>query len=208
MPKQKPELTRADCQYRSFQVPMEVRASDEQEYIIEGYAAKWAEYNLWDKYYERIEPNAFDSADLSDVVLRFDHEGHVYARTSNGTVRLEIHKADDGGLWFQGDLSKTQSARGMHEEIKAELVTKMSWAFTIKNAHDEYFRDDEGKVIKIVRVITDVDKVYDVSPVSVPANDKTDVSARSWVDGVIAQESRREQQRKRLALQIEIEKGK
>ena len=208
MTKQKPELTRADCQYRTFQAPIEVKADSEQEYIIEGYAAKWAEYNLWDKYYERIDVNAFDSADLSDVVFRYDHEGHVYARTSNGTLKLGIDKSEEGGLRVWADLSKTQSARGMHEEINAALVTKMSWAFTIKNAHDEYFRDDEGKVTKIVRVITDVDKVYDVAPVSIPANDKTDVSARSWVDGVIAQESRREQQRKRLALQIQIEKGK
>lgn len=208
MPKQKPELTRADCQYRSFQVPMEVRASDDQEYIVEGYAAKWMEYNLWSKYFERIDSKAFDAADMTDVVFRYDHEGHVYARTSNGTLKLEIDKSEEGGLRVWADLSKTQAARDMYEEISAGLVTKMSWAFTVKNANDEYHRDDEGKVTKIVRAITDVDKVYDVAPVSIPANDKTDVSARSWVDGVIAQESRREQQRKRLALQIQIEKGK
>lgn len=207
MPKQKPELTRADCIYKDFQVPLELRA-DGEEYIIEGYAAKWGEYNIRSKYYERIDANAFDSADMSDVVLRYDHKGRVFARTKNGTLKLEIDKSENGGLRVWADLSTTKRSKEMYEEIKAGLIDKMSWAFTIKKENDEYHRDEEGRVVRITRAITEVDKVYDVSPVSIPANDKTDVSARSWVDGVIAQESRREQQRKRLALQIEIEKGK
>jgi hypothetical protein len=75
----------------------------------------------------------------------------------------------------------------MFESIKAGLVTQMSWAFTI--AEEEY---DEKKHLRSIRK---VNKVYDVSAVSIPANPNTDISARSYWDGVIEEERRSERER-------------
>ena len=75
----------------------------------------------------------------------------------------------------------------MYESIKAGLVTQMSWAFTIG--------DEEYDEKKHTRTIRKVKKVFDVSAVSIPANPNTDISARSYFDGVIEEERRRERER-------------
>jgi len=153
----------------------------EQEYRVEGYATTFTPYLLWEydgvKYYEEIDSRAFDEADMSDVIMQYDHEGKVLARTSNGSL---VIKTDDRGLFISADLSKSTAAREMHEEIKAALVTKMSWAFTV--AEESY--NSETRTRKILKV----KKVYDVSAVSIPANDGTEISARSFLDGVIEKE--------------------
>ena len=102
---------------------------------------------------------------MSDVIMQYDHSGKVLARTSNKTLNVET---DERGLLMYADLSKSTAAKEMYEEIQVGLVTKMSWAFTVED--DEFDRDTRTRVIKKVK------KVYDVSAVSVPANDGTDIS--------------------------------
>lgn len=150
----------------------------------------------WDgvKYYEVIDRHALDEADLSDVIMQYDHQGKVLARLSNGTLGLE---ANDKGLFIYADLSKSQAAKELYEEIRNGLVTKMSWAFTV--AEDEYNRETRTRTIKKIK------KVYDVSAVSVPANGDTDISARSWLDGVIDAEKREALERRKKIIKLLID---
>lgn len=150
----------------------------------------------WDgvKYYEVIDRHALDEADLSDVIMQYDHQGKVLARLSNGTLGLE---ANDNGLFIYADLSKSQAAKELYEEIRNGLVTKMSWAFTV--AEDEYNRETRTRTIKKIK------KVYDVSAVSIPANSDTDISARSWLDGVIEVERREALERKKRIIKLLID---
>lgn len=126
--------------------------------------------------------------------MQYDHSGKVLARTSNKTLILE---RDDKGLLIYADLSKSQAAREMYDEINNELVTRMSWAFTV--AEDSYDRETR------TRTILKVKKVYDVSAVSIPANDGTEITARSYVDGVIDIEKQEllEQRRKQFVFETE-----
>lgn len=187
-------------EYRSMAPLVVQRAQDgEYNYHAIGYATTFdTPYLLyeWDgiKYYEQVSSNALDGADLSDVVCRFDHEGHVYARTKNGTLMLIV---DGHGLMTDIDLSTTEAARQMHEEIRTGLIDKMSWAFTV--AEDAYNSETR------TRTILKIKKVYDVSPVTFPADADTDISARSFVDGVIAKETaeRLERRRKQMSLLID-----
>lgn len=171
-------------------IPMsgfEVRAHDDdgkEKCNVRGYASTFEQYELFDdgdrKYFERIEPTAFEGCDMSDVVFRKDHEGTVFARTSNGALSLSV---DKHGLLTDTDLSRTASARAMYEEICAGCYTQMSFAFVV--AEDRIEKDEDKNYI---RVITKLAKLYDVSPVSFPANPGTDIYARSRFDGVIAAE--------------------
>ena len=187
-------------EYRS----MELSMPDETEYRVEGYASTFEPYVLFSEdgidYSERIEPTAFDEADLTDVVFRIDHTGPVYARTSAGSVQLFV---DEHGLGNVTDLSRTQKARDLYEEIKAGNYPKMSFAFTV--AEDRYDRASHTRVIERIA------KVYDISPVSFPANPGTELSARDWFDGVIELEKaerlereRQEQEKRKLQLKIRI----
>lgn len=169
------------------------------EYYIEGFATTFDKpYLLYEydgnKYFEVIDRHALDEADMLDVILQYDHQGKVLARKSNKTLGVE---ATDKGLFVYADLSKSQAAKEMYEEINNGLVTKMSWAFTV--AEDSYDRDTR------TRKILKVKKVYDVSAVSIPANGDTEISARSWLDGVIEAEKQELLERQK---QLDIAKAK
>ena len=173
-----------------IQLPeIQFRASEEEEYIVEGYATTYNDpYVMYEwegkKYKEQVDRDALLEADMRDVIFLYNHEGMVFARQSNGTLQLS---SNDKGLYIRADLSSTEASRQMYESIKAGLVTQMSWAFTI--GEEEY---DETSRLRMIRKVK---KVYDVSAVSIPANPNTDISARSYWDGVIDEERRRERER-------------
>lgn len=164
------------------------------EYYVEGYASTFDDpYVLFEdfdgnEYREIIAPTAFADADMTDVIMQFDHSGKVLARMSNGTLIVE---PDEHGLFVAADLSGSQASRDLYEEITNGLVTRMSWAFMI--AADEYDRETR------TTTITRVKKVYDVSAVSLPADPNTEISARNLLNGVIEQ-SRKELARRKGAL--------
>lgn len=188
-------------QYRTLSVPLKPFSEVEKrakrfdtEFYIEGYASTFNDpYMLFrdfngNEYWEVISPDAFTDADMADVILQFDHEGRVYARMSNGTLIVE---PDEHGLFVAADLSRTENARQLFEEIKSGMITGMSWAFTV--AADEYDRDTRTTTITRVR------KVFDVSAVSIPADPNTEISARNLLNGEI-ERTRKEFARRRLAL--------
>ena len=173
---------------------------------VEGYAARYETYLLYDdgdygKTFERFEPGCFDGCDMGDVIFQFDHQGRVFARTTNRTLIVE---PDGAGLFMAADLDRTDLARGLYDDIDAKMVTKMSWRFRVGDYHIE--RTEGSRDITIVH--TRVPKIYDVSAVSIPANNDTVINARSWVDGVIAQETRREveldERRRKLRLKLAL----
>ena len=196
-----------DREYRSMELRvLALEGTEDPSYMVEGYASTFEPYKLLSidgaDYYERIEPTAFDDADLSDVVFRIDHEGRVYARTSAGTVQL-WH--DDHGLGQRTDLSKTQAAREVFADIEAGNYPKMSFAFTV--AEDHFDKATH------TRVIDRIAKVFDVSPVSFPANPTTElsVSTRDYFNGVIEAEKaerlereKREKQKQKIRILMEI----
>ena len=187
-------------------IPAEANKRFDTDYYVEGYATTFEDpYVLWEydwvQYKEVIDRHALDGADLSDVIMQYDHGGRVFARTGKSNTLLI--EPQEHGLFMAADLSKTEQARSMHEDIAAGLVTKMSWAFTVQE--DSYDRDTH------TRRILKIKKVYDVSAVSFPANPSTDISARSWLDGVIeaekaerlaAQAAERRKQRLRVYLEV------
>ena len=177
---------------REYRAVVNIAPSQEKNsYAVEGYATTWNCYELYNdgeyRVLEQILPTALNGADLSDVILRYDHTGPVFARTSNGTLTLTT---DEHGILIKADLGKTERARQMHEEIKTGMITKMSWAFTVT---DDSWLEESGQS---TRTIKQIGKVYDVAPVSIPANDGTEISARCLADGAIrrhdAEEVRRE----------------
>ena len=174
-------------EYRRMILNVEPAAESETDsYNVRGYATTFNEkYTLFDtKDYridEQVDPHAFDSCDMRDVIFQYDHEGRVFARTSNDTLKLT---ADAHGLEVNAYLGGTEIGRNLYEEIKGGYTSKMSFGFHV-NADDIAEEERDGKTI-YVRTIKEVDKLFDVSAVSMPANDGTEISARSLKDGAIA----------------------
>ena len=177
-----------DREYRSMELRVN-QAEETPSYEVKGYASTFEPYLMFtdedgNEYFEQIDPHAFDEADLSDVVFRIDHEGAVYARTSAGTVEVWT---DEHGLGNRADLSKTQKARDLYEDIKVGNYPKMSFAFTV--AEDHFDRATH------TRIIDRIAKVFDVSPVSFPANPTTELHVRDYFNGVIEMEKAAEAER-------------
>ena len=159
---------------------------EEKKEMVEGYASTFEEYTLMDfgdeEWRERIEPDAFKDADMSDVVFLRDHTGRVYARTKNNTISII---PDEKGLFTITDLSRTAAARGMYEDIAEGNYSQMSFAFTVAEQHFDESKEGEKRIY--TRIIDRIKKVYDISAVAFPANPTTDigVSLRSVFDGGI-----------------------
>ena len=176
-------------EYRSMPVMAVARAEGEEtpSFKVRGYASTFEEpyvlYEDWDgnKFYEVIDAHAFDEADMSDVIMQYDHEGMVFARTRNNSLKIEI---DDHGLLIEADLSLTQDSRRMWEAIDTGLVDRMSFCFVIAEDGEKY--DKATKTSRILKI----SKVYDVSSVSIPANPGTEISTarKRFLDGVIQEE--------------------
>lgn len=209
-------MIKEDREYRSFEIQKRAKQEgEESSYLVEGYASTFEEYDLYEDdnviYRERIEPTAFNEADLSDVVFLIDHTGRVYARTKNGTVTLSI---DDVGFFQKTDLSKTSSSRAAYEDIEAGNYYQMSFAFTV--AADRYEeKRSEGQKTIYTRIIDRIKKVYDISAVSFPANPTTNigVATRAAFDGAIekltaerleSEAHRNEEARKRLGIKFKL----
>ena len=178
--------------YRHF----EVRAQEEEGMFVDGYAAVFYHSTVmfeYDgvEYKEVISRGAFDKAQMTDVVMNFDHQGKPVARTKNSTLNLTI---DNVGLKVKADLSGTQEARTLYEEIKAGYIDKMSFAFTV--ADESYDKATH------TRSINSIKRLYDVAAVSIPAYDSTSIQARSFF------EAEAEKERAEARKQLELAKAK
>lgn len=206
-----------DREYRNFNGFALKRAEGEDSFIVEGYASTFESYQMADfgdeEWREQIMPEAFNEADMTDVVFLRDHAGQVFARTKNNTIAI---LPDERGLFTRTNLSSTSASRGMYEDIEAGLYSQMSFAFTVDKQHFEEKLAEDGKRI-ITRFIDSIKKVYDISAVAFPANPTTDIgiSTRSIFDGAIEElraerleekRAKNEEARKRLAVKFKLEK--
>lgn len=185
------EKVNSGREYRRMEIRVRAVAEEnpEPDYTVEGYACTFNEpYELWsfDGYTvrEQVDPDAFNECDMSDVIMQFDHQGRVFARLSNNTLQL---KTDEHGLHMTANLGGTETGRQLYDEIKGGYITKMSFGFTVDEDKWEATENCETGTVDVLRTITKIRKLYDVSAVSLPANDGTEISARSWCDGVIAE---------------------
>lgn len=173
-------------EYRNMEIRAEQREEGDEAKVVTGYASTFDEpYTLYesDKYIfqEVVDKNAFDNTDMSDVIMQYDHEGRVFARQSNNTLEVQ---PDAKGLYIKADLGGTELGRQLYDEIRGGYTNKMSFGFTVDQDDWLDTKAEDGRDLT-VRTIKAIRKLYDVSAVSIPANDATSISVRSLVDGEI-----------------------
>ena len=144
--------------------------NDEEGMIVEGYAAVFDTVTDLGWIKEVIDRNAFDKADMSDIVMKYNHENSVLpmARTRGGSLEFTI---DEHGLRIRAKLPDTSVNRDIYTLIKEKVLNKMSFAFTVKRQEYDYETD--------TRKILEFDKIFDVSVVDVPAYETTEIYARN-----------------------------
>ena len=176
----------------------ELRAlENEEKMIVEGYAVVFDSITDMGYRKELIDRNAFNGCDMSDVCMKYNHEDNVLimARTRNNSLQLII---DDRGLKIRAELLDTQNNKDIYKMIKARLLDKMSFSFTVSSEDIDYETD--------TRKVTGIDKLYDVSVVDVPAYDTTEISARNKEQ--FEKEKRQYEEDKKQYRKLELEKKK
>lgn len=151
---------------------------EEEKMIVEGYPIVFDKeafigFDDWG-WFEKVDRNAFENADMSDVVLRYNHNDLgfvILARTRNNSLQLSI---DDKGVFMHAELIDTTTNRDIYKMVKSELLTEGSFAFTISDETEEII---DGKAH---RTIKGVGKLFDVSICDNGAyGDLTEIYARS-----------------------------
>lgn len=208
-------------QYRDIDVSSFERRSEDEGKTVTGYATVFnTEYELYRisepgfvyVVREKVDPSAFAETDMRDVIMQYNHEGRVFARTSNGTLTVA---PDDVGLRIRADLGGTELGRQVYEEIDGGYTTKMSFGFRVakdeRNTSEKKDEETGITTVNVVRTILSFEKLFDVSAVSLPANDATSISARSFSEGVIREvkeeilkREKRERQKRRIKILTEV----
>lgn len=184
-------MSKANREYRDMVLEIEAEEPSEEkeeERVVTGYATTFDEpYTLIeDKDFvirEVVDRNAFSDTDMSDVIMQYDHEGRVFARIKNNTLAVE---PNDHGLFIRANLGGTELGRQLYDEIKGGYTDKMSFGFTVREDEWSKDTDEHGRTVSERRILS-VGKLFDVSAVSIPANNMTELSVRNLTDGVIEQ---------------------
>lgn len=144
---------------------------------------------------EEISPRAFDRTDMSDVVLNFNHDNSLLlAGTRNGSLSLDVR---EDGLFQSASIVNTTQGEDVIKLVENGLIRSMSFSFTIADGGEEWTTRNG----KEHRLITDIDRLYDVSLVTFPAYPQTSAWMRN--EDSLAEEhkaliERRREQDKRM----------
>lgn len=172
-------MDKSKREYRNMTMQIrEANEGEEDRKIVVGYASTFDEpYQLYAgegwQLWEVVDRDAFNDTDMSDVIMQYNHEGRVFARTRNKTLQVE---PDEKGLFIEADLGGTEIGRELYEEIAGGYTDRMSFGFTVSADSEDREQNDAGIWI-YTRHIKSVGKLYDVSAVSIPANAGTSIAA-------------------------------
>ena len=191
-------------EYRYLTLEVRAQEGEDGAWIVEGYATTFGQpYTLYSSenrtVQEQFDPHAFDECDMTDVIMQLNHEGRVYARTRNSTLVLRI---DAKGLHITADLGGTEEGRKLYQEIKGGYIDRMSIGFIVGVDEIAVTEDQITGAVTVLRTILKVKKLFDVSAVSIPANDMTSISARSASAGI--EERLREMETRRKAKELKL----
>ena len=153
---------------------IELRDDDAEKMILEGYAIVFDEETLIgdekNGFIESISRSALNETNLKDVPMKYNHNDSflIIARTRNKSLTLTV---DEKGLKVRAELLDTESNKDIYKMVKAGLLDKMSFAFTVSGQKI----DRSGEIPK--RTITGIDRLFDVSIVDLPAYEQTSIAA-------------------------------
>ena len=208
MGKNKKELER-----RSYS--FEVRAEEtEQGNIITGRPIVYNSRTDLGWYDEIIEPGALNNTDLTDVRFLVNHDTSkiplARSRNNNGNSTMQLSVDNDGmSIRVTLDTENNSEARALYSAVKRGDISGMSFMFAIRDEEWDDLDSDHP-----IRHIKDISTVVEVSAVTFPAYESTEINARSkaaldnarsTLDSVRRQSvSSLDSEKEKLKLQIEI----
>lgn len=158
-------------------IKTEIRASENgEEYVIDGRPVVYnSPTDIYGMFEETIMPGALDDADLSDVRFCKNHDtSNVFARLKNGKGTMTLTPDEKGLRMSAGvDVPNNPLAATLYSEVTRGDITGMSFMFTVDAEHWEDENTDYPK-----RFIDKIGTIIEVSAVTFPAYEDTEINAR------------------------------
>lgn len=154
---------------RLLNVDFEVRELSEGEgTMITGMALRFNRPSEDLGFIETLDERCLDGADMSNVVALVNHDSNQVLGRTGKNLRLNV---TDEGLSFEIDPVDTSYTRDLMKNMRAGLIDKCSFAFSIAKDGDAWHKRSDGKY---ERTVTKIDRLYDVSVVTSPAYEDTE----------------------------------
>lgn len=128
---------------------------------------------------EIIEPGALNNTDLTDVRFLVNHDTSkiplARSRRNNGNSTMQLTTDNDGlGIRVALDTENNSEARALYSAVQRGDISGMSFMFGIRDEEWENLDSDHP-----TRHIKDISTVVEVSAVTFPAYESTEINARS-----------------------------
>ena len=159
-----------------------IKRSNEESRLVEGVAIVFNSDSQDMGFTETISPNAIDEDTIkkSDIFAYLNHDESrgVLARSryGEGSLKLEL---DENGLIYSFEAPKTALGDELLSYLSRGEISTSSFAFTIAEGGDRWYRDSDGK---LRREINKIDRLFDISPVFEPAYLATQCTKRKLDD--------------------------
>ena len=157
----------------------EVRAEEnEKGHIITGRPIVYNSRTDMGYFDEIIDPGALNNTDLTDVRFLVNHDTNkiplARSRRNNGNSTMQLTADNDGmGIWVTLDTENNAEARALYSAVQRGDISGMSFMFGVSAATWDDLDTDHP-----TRHITDISFVLEVSAVTFPAYEATDINAR------------------------------
>lgn len=175
--------------------PFEIREEGDGMIKVSGHAAVFdQEANIGGMFREVVRKGAFREAlKVSETPFLINHDDLPLARTGSGTLKLS---EDNIGLRVEASLDPTDpDVQRIVPKMKRGDLDKMSFAFSVDDGGQDWTQDDEDMIP--LREITKVKRLFDVSIVTSPAYEGTDIAMRSLDEKREAEKEKAERERRR-----------
>lgn len=157
----------------------EVRAEEnEKGHIITGRPIVYNSRTDMGYFDEIIDPGALNNTDLTDVRFLVNHDTNkiplARSRRNNGNSTMQLTVDNEGmGIWVTLDTENNAEARALYSAVQRGDISGMSFMFGVTGETWDDLDTDHP-----TRHITDISFVLEVSAVTFPAYEATDINAR------------------------------
>lgn len=175
-------MAKKELEKRSYTFEVRAEQGENGEKIITGRPIVYNSRTDLGYFDEIIEVGALDGADLTDVRFLVNHNTDMIplarSRRNNGNSTMKM-TADFQGLYLDFvklDVENNMGARALYSAVQRGDITGMSFMFSIDDEEWENLESDHP-----TRHIRKIGSVVEVSAVTWPAYESTEINARSKV---------------------------
>ena len=199
---------------RSFEFEVRAEQNDKGS-VITGQPIVYDERTNLDWYDEIIDDGALAETDLRDVRFLVNHNTDMIplARSrnnnANSTMQMEVIEGKGMAIRVNLDTENNADARSLYSAVERGDISGMSFMFVVdKDSWDDVDTDHP------TRHIRSISKVFEVSAVTFPAYEATSIqarglsealeSAKTSLESVRAEQRKREEQKIRIKILLEV----